>query len=209
MDKQTQEARELTKSLPFKERVQNFWYYKKWWVVAAIVFVAVASLTVYEISVMPQYDLYVGYYSESPISDESLSKLKEILADYAIDTNEDGQVTISITPMQASRESENEQLTAVQTRLISELTSGENMMYICDKSYRDMLMTGNNAECFEDEFNMADNPTLKQKIRYIDDTLYVLLKEVYEREESDPKKRIEHNNAVNIVYALRNVNFSE
>lgn len=203
MDKQTQEARELTKSLPFKERAQNFWYYKKWWVISAIALVIVTVVTIYEISVLPQYDLYVGYYSERPISDESLTKLKGILASYATDANDDGQVTISLTPMQANRETESEQLTAVQTRLIGELNSGENMLYICDKSFREFLMTGNNAECFVDEFNMNENPALKEEIGYIDDTLYVLLKELYPREEDNPKKRMEHNNAVNIIYALK------
>ncbi len=202
MDKDAQVAKEMTKNLPFKKRIVNFWYYKKWWVIAAVAAVVVIAITVYEIVSMPQYDLIVGYYSESGISDESVEKLKNTIAQYAQDINNDGRVTISITPMEASLDSETDELVAVETRLMSELTAGDNMLYICDKAYRDYLMSGDNAECFEAEFNMADRPELKQEIGYIDNTLYVLLKELYEREEDDADKRMAHNNAKTIFEGI-------
>lgn len=202
MDRDAQVAKEMTKNLPFKERLANFWYYKKWWVIAAIAAVIVIAITVYEIATMPQYDLIVGYYSETGISDESLEKLKNTLAQYSQDINNDGKITVSITPMQASRESETDEQAVVETRLMSELTGGDNMLYICDQAYRDYLMNGDNAECFEAEFNMAEHPELKQEIGYIEDTLYVLLKELYEREEDNSDKRMAHNNAATVFEGI-------
>ncbi len=203
MDRDAKEAKEMTKSLPFKERLENFWYYKKWWVIAAVAAVVVIAITVYEIATMPQYDLVVGYYSENGISEESLAKLKNTLAQYSQDINNDGQVTISITPMEARFDIDSEELAAVETRLVSELMNGDNMLYICDQAYRDYLMSGNNAECFEEEFDMADRPHLKQEIGYVDDTLYVLRKELYEREEDNADKRMAHNNAATVFEGIR------
>ena len=69
------------------------------------------------------------------------------MLDFANDVNDDGVVTISLTPMIASREEESDEFVAVQTRLMSELDSGDNMIFIVDKPYRDYLMSGNNADC--------------------------------------------------------------
>lgn len=202
MDKDAREAREHTKSLPLKERLINFWYYKKWWVIAALAAVVVIAITIYEITSMPSYDLVVGYYSEKGISDESLNKLKAELSQYATDINDDGQVIISITPMQADRSAGGEDYSAVETRLMSELESGDTMLFICDKAYRDLLMSGDNAECFDEEFDMAVRPELKERIGYLDNTLYVLRKTLYEREEDDAGKRLEHNNARNVFEGI-------
>lgn len=195
MDKDAREAKEMTKQLPFKKRLSNFWYYKKWWVISCVAVVLVIALTIYEITAMPSYDLTVGYYSENDISDESVEKLKSELAQFAHDINEDGRVIISMTPMQAKADGSSDDLTAVQTRIMSELESGNNMLFICDKAYRDFLMSGNNAECFEEVFDMSVRPELKERIGFTDDTLYVLRRTLYEREEDDAKKRMEFNNA--------------
>ena len=125
----------------------NFWYYKKWWIIGIAAALIVVAITVFEIVNTPQYDLYVGYYSETAVSDETVNRIKETMLDFANDVNDDGVVTISLTPMIASREEESDEFVAVQTRLMSELDSGDNMIFIVDKPYRDYLMSGNNADC--------------------------------------------------------------
>lgn len=102
----------------------NFWYYKKWWIIGIAAALIVVAITVFEIVNTPQYDLYVGYYSETAVSDETVNRIKETMLDFANDVNDDGVVTISLTPMIASREEESDEFVAVQTRLMSELDSG-------------------------------------------------------------------------------------
>lgn len=203
MDRDAQEAKKMTKDLPFKKKLANFWYYKKWWVITIAAAIVVMAITIYEIATMPQYDLTVGYYSELGISETNLEKLKDVIAQYTQDVNEDGRITISITPMQAGFEDGTDEAAVAETRLMSELTAGDTMLFICDKAYRDYLMSGNNAECFKDEFDMSENPELKQILNYEEDTLYVLLKDLYERDEDDADKRIEHNNAAIVLEGLR------
>ncbi len=203
MDKDAREAKKMTKELPFKERLSNFWYYKKWWVISAVAAVIVIAITIYEITAMPSYDLVVGYYSESGISEESVDKLKSELAQYATDINDDGRIIISLTPIQAVIDMGGDDYVAAETRLMSELESSDTMLFICDRAYRDMLMSGDNAECFEEEFNMADRPELKEIIGYPDDTLYVLRRTLYPREENDSNKRLEHNNAATVFEGIR------
>lgn len=204
MDKDTREAKEMTKNLPLSKKISNFWYYKKWWVVTAFAAVIVIIITIYEITTMPQYDLTVGYYSEFGISDAGLEKLRSLVTEYALDANDDGAVTVSITPMQAGFEDGSEESVAAETRLMSDLTAGDTMLFICDKPYRDYLMSGNNEECFKDEFAMSENPNLKEIFGYTEDDLYVLLKDLYERDEDDKDKRIEHNNAAIVFEGLKN-----
>ena len=147
MDRDAREAKAMTKELPVKDRMANFWYYKKWWIIGIAAALIVVAITVFEIVNTPQYDLYVGYYSETAVSDETVNRIKETMLDFANDVNDDGVVTISLTPMIASREEESDEFVAVQTRLMSELDSGDNMIFIVDKPYRDYLMSGNNADC--------------------------------------------------------------
>ena len=203
MDRDAREAKAMTKELPVKDRMANFWYYKKWWIIGIAVALIVVAITVFEIVNTPQYDLYVGYYSETAVSDETVNRIKETMLDFANDVNDDGVVTISLTPMIASREEESDEFVAVQTRLMSELDSGDNMIFIVDKPYRDYLMSGNNADCFDYELDLNTNPVIMEKIGYSGD-LYLLVKSLYERESGDFKKRASHNNAVTIYEAFSN-----
>ena len=87
MDRDAREAKAMTKELPVKDRMANFWYYKKWWIIGIAAALIVVAITVFEIVNTPQYDLYVGYYSETAVSDETVNRIKETMLDFANDVN--------------------------------------------------------------------------------------------------------------------------
>lgn len=201
MDRQAMEAKEMTKNLPFKERFINFWYYRKWLVIGIVAAVLIVALTIYEIFNVPQYDLYAGMYLEHAISDEGIDALITDMTQYSNDVNGDDRVTISMTPMIANTESETEELAAVQTRLMSELNSGDNMMFIVDQGYYDFLMNGDYRESFKYEFALSSVPELAEKVGYSGE-LYVLVKDLYPSEENNADKRLQHNNAIAIFSGI-------
>lgn len=204
MDRQAREAKKMTKELPFKERLINFWYYKKWWVISAVAIVLVLIMTVYEISTTPQYDALVGIYTESLASEEVVSNIENAFAEYSNDINEDGSVTVSATSVAASRQYANEEATAAETKIMSELNSGTNDIYVVDKAYYDFLMGGVYAECFGEEYDLSLNPEFMEKIGYSGE-LYLLVRDLYPSDEGDINKRASYNNAIAIYYGVAGI----
>ena len=49
MDRDAREAKAMTKELPVKDRMANFWYYKKWWIIGIAAALIVVAITVFEI----------------------------------------------------------------------------------------------------------------------------------------------------------------
>ena len=48
MDRDAREAKAMTKELPVKDRMANFWYYKKWWIIGIAAALIVVAITVFE-----------------------------------------------------------------------------------------------------------------------------------------------------------------
>ena len=204
MDRQAKEAKEMTKNLPFAERLVNFWYYRKWVVVGVVAAVLVILLTIYEITNTPQYDLLAGMYLENAVADETVDTVTQELVQYSNDVNEDGDITVSVTPMTASRQYDNEDAVAVQTRIMGELNSGDTMLYIADQAYYDFLMESEYYECFSHVYDLSGNADFTEKVGY-NGNLYLLVKDLYPSEEGDANKRAAHNNAVAIYMGIAGI----
>ncbi len=204
MDRQAREAKQMTKELPLKERLINFWYYKKWWVISAVAIILVLIITVYEISTTPQYDALVGIYTEGLASDEIVTNIENAFAEYSNDVNEDGSINVSATSAAASRQYASEDATAVETKIMSELNSGTNDIYVVDKAYYDFLMGDIYAECFCVEYDLSSNPEFMEKIGYSGE-LYLLVRDLYPSDEGDINKRASYNNAMAIYYGIAGI----
>ncbi len=197
MDNQAREAKEMTKQLPFKKRLINFWFYKKWVVIAIIFVILTIALTIYEITNVPAYDALVAVYTGDAMPEETAAKLRAELQEFSNDINEDGQISVSVTPMSGSRDDGSEEAVAVETRLMSELNSGSNDLYIVDREYYDFLMDNDYGECFSHVYPLNENGPLMERLG-LSGEYYLLVRDLYPAHEGKADKRAAHNNAVAI-----------
>lgn len=204
MDNQAREAREMTKQLPFKERMINFWFYNKWIVLGVVAAIFVIVFTIYEINNTPSYDALVAVYTSSAMPDETVSKLNAALSEYCNDVNEDGQVSVSITPMSGNRQDGSEESVAVETRIMSELNSGDNDIYIVDQDYYDFLTGDVYGECFSQTYRFDPSSPLMQDLGY-EGNLYLLVRDFYPSHEGKADKRAAYNNAVAIYQGIAGI----
>ncbi len=197
MDNQAREAKEMTKQLPFKKRLINFWFYRKWVVIAIIFVILTIALTIYEITNVPAYDALVAVYTGDAMPEETAAKLQAELQEFSNDINEDGQISVSVTPMSGSRDDGSEEAVAVETRLMSELNSGSNDLYIVDREYYDFLMDNDYGECFSHVYPLNENGPLMERLG-LSGEYYLLVRDLYPAHEGKADKRAAHNNAVAI-----------
>lgn len=197
MDNQAREAKEMTKQLPFKKRLINFWFYRKWVVIAIIFVILTIALTIYEITNVPAYDALVAVYTGDAMPEETAAKLQAEFQEFSNDINEDGQISVSVTPMSGSRDKGSEEAVAVETRLMSELNSGSNDLYIVDREYYDFLMDNDYGECFSHVYPLNENGPLMERLG-LSGEYYLLVRDLYPAHEGNADKRAAHNNAVAI-----------
>lgn len=197
MDSQAQEAKKMTKELPFKERLVNFWFYRKWFVVAALLIVFTIVLTVYEITNVEPYDVLVAVYTGDAVTEDVAGNIRNEITEYCNDVNQDGVKSVSVTPMSGSREDGSEEAVAVETRLMSELNSGSNDLYIVDKEYYNFLMKDDYAECFSHIYPMGENAPLMERLG-LSGEYYLMVRDLYPADDGKADKRAAHNNAITI-----------
>lgn len=204
MDSQAREAREMTKQLPFKKRLINFWFYNKWIVAGVILVILTIALTIYEVTNVQSYDSLVAVYSGDAVPEDVAGKIQAELTEYCNDVNQDGNISVSVTPMSGSRDDGSEEAVAVETRLMSELNSGTNDIYIVDKEYYDFLMDNDYAECFSQVYPLNENGALMEKMG-LSGEYYLLVRDLYPAHEGKADKRAAHNNAVAIYEHLAGI----
>ena len=208
MDNQTREARKMTKELPFKERFINFWFYNKWIVLGIVFAIAVVVFTVYEVNNIQDYDALVAVYTGDAMTEETAWKLETALTPYCNDVNEDGLVTLSVTPISGSRKNGSEEAVAVETRIMSELNSGSNDIYIVDQEYLDFLMDDVYAECFSVVYPLNENEAFMQELG-VSGELYLLVRDFYDSHQGNADKRAAYNNAIAIYQGISGNDVSE
>ncbi len=198
MDNQTREARKQTKELSFNEKMENFWYYNKTKIVIGVVFLVVAITTMIEFTNMTEYDMTVSYYSTTPISDEGVEAVKDILRNEIIDINDNVTVDLSIIPTYADLESVDEQTKAVLMKLQAELAAGNSTGYLLDEDYKNILEK-NFSDTIEKVLDITEVDEITEKLGLNnDEKLYWVTRQVYLEEQQDEQKLKEHENALRI-----------
>ncbi len=204
MDSQAREAREMTKQLPFKKRLVNFWFYNKWVVVGVIFVILTIAMTIYEITNVQSYDSVVAVYTGDAVPEDTAGKIQAELSEYCNDVNQDGDISVSVTPMSGSHSRLSEEAVAVETRLMGELNAGTNDIYIVDKEYYDFLMDNDYGDCFSNVYPLNENGALMEKMG-LSGEYYLLVRDLYPADDGKADKRAAHNNAVAIYEHLAGI----
>ena len=126
----------------FKEKCINFWYHYKWTVfVVGFLAVAATFLTIQGIN-RKEYDTTVMLCCYTYYDDESLSQIANGFAEYVTDIDGDGKISIGV--FQANYKADEEGgftgfETALQSRIMSEIASGKNCIFVLEKELLDTL----------------------------------------------------------------------
>ncbi len=139
MDKQRKEAKEMAKNLPFPNKVEYIWMYYKWWIISAIVVVALLAGTIHEIMTRPSYDVEMAFYSQKYINDDTVVALEEYLSSYVPDLDGDGESTIKIYAVSIDLIGVEEGTAAVRTKLSTEILTGAYPVFLVDDGFYQML----------------------------------------------------------------------
>ncbi len=197
MDKQAREAREAYKQLPFKKRLENFWYYYRWALIGGIFLIVVLAFTISECAKRIPEDLTVSYYSESAISQEVVSRMQTVFGASVEDLDGDMQKYVSLSPVSGKIDEMSEQAMAVQQKFQVELAAGSASAYVFDQGYFDRL-TNFYPEAVEKSIDMTQNAELKELLQLGDEPLYYVVRSVYANERGKEKNEQLHQNALSV-----------
>lgn len=204
MDKQAREAREAYKQLPFKKRLENFWYYYRWALIGGIFLIVVLCFTISECAKRIPEDLTVSYYSESAISQEVVSRMQTLFGACVEDLDGDMQKYVSLSPISGKIEEMSEQAMAVQQKFQVELAAGASAAFVFDQGYYDRMMNFY-PEVVEKSIDMTQNAELKEMLQLGDEPVYFIVRSLYANEQGKEKNEQLHGNALKVYDVIAGV----
>ncbi|MBQ3816780.1 MAG: hypothetical protein II802_00735, partial [Clostridia bacterium] len=124
------------------DRIKHIWYYYKWYIISLVALIILISVSVSQCVNATKYDFGIvafGYYS---VTDESLNKLAEYMAQNCEDINGDGEVNIEVINCTYDSSYGNAQYeVAVLTKVQAILSSNyDKLIYITDERGYDYIM---------------------------------------------------------------------
>ena len=123
-----------------KQKLQNWLYYNKWWLVVGAVILWIAGSMIWNIlgigKVRPDYIFaYVGGYE---LPDECAEKLKKELATLGADINGDGKVTVELRQYPLYNNDRDDDVDSMyyayasDVTLVADITEGESFFFILE-----------------------------------------------------------------------------
>ena len=177
------------------EKIQNFFYHNKAYLIVGVCAAALAAFIIYDIATKVYPDVTVLYINNDPNMEFYMDQSSELLQPYCPDFNGDGKNILKVYYIPAiydDLENVNLQVAeANRTKLVAEFQSGESIMIIGDmKTYEAMEITGDGIladmrEIFPDDENALrygyklSGTSFKEKIGYTgldDDNIYISLR---------------------------------
>lgn len=195
MDKQAREAREMVKSLSFKEKVKHFWDYYKWHTIGTIFVLMLAVVTIYQATTAEKYDLEIAYYGKIDITEEQKNELCEYLSLHIEDINGDGEKKVNIIPIVADMESMGEFEMAVSQKLTADLAAGTHSAYIFDEWFCNYCGPDTDYGATENAVDLRETEVGREVLALNDEPLYWCTKTLYESEKDNNDKIAVYNNA--------------
>ena len=203
MDKQAREAREMVKSLSFKDKVKHFWEYYKWHTIVSIIVVIMIGTTIYQVATTEKYDLEIAYYGKVAITEEQTAQLSQYLSQYIEDVDGDGEKKVNILSTVIDMEEPSEYQMAVSQKFMAELAAGVHGAYIFDEWFYNYAGPESDLGAVEEAFDLRESQTGKEMLGLGEEPLYWCTKALYEKDKDKEDKIAIHNNAVSVAEILR------
>lgn len=159
------DAPKIKTPLTFKEKLQNFWFYYKVHTISIICAVLILIVGVSQCNAKTNWDMWVVYFSYSPVLDEQIKPIGTYLEKISTDLNGDGEVNIqmincSMVPDNKNYKYNQSVLTKVQSIIASEEKA---MLFIFDSDSREYFEAEALGDFFQAELTLGDNFYRKTK----------------------------------------------
>lgn len=129
-----------------KEKVINFWFYYRWWVMGGGFALIMAFLLIRDIASNVKPDYTMGLLTQHAIREEVIVQMETAMLPYIDDRNGDGKTVIRLSPYNIAVGDAAEAVdpmahTANMTRLSGDIQMGESMLFITDNlaEYQEMM----------------------------------------------------------------------
>lgn len=116
-----------------RKKAENFWYYHKWHILAAVVAVMILFFAIRDMS-RPVADYEIGMITSEYYPQQAVELLEKNIEPYAEDLNGDGRVMVQINSYTiTSEESDPKMRLANLVKLDADLSSGTSLLFITDE----------------------------------------------------------------------------
>lgn len=133
-----------------KKKLEHIWYYYKWYILAALLVVFVAVDFLGDIRQVRQPDGVVSIVTVSPVSQESVEKLRTLFTGLWGDRNGDGHVEIEVNVYaydgKGSTGGDADAYAAAAVHLASEIRAGSTDLFLSDAA--ELMQEAESLRCF-------------------------------------------------------------
>ena len=117
----------------FREKSQNFWFYNRFTVFAVVFLAIVLVIGITQCASRESYDMSITLYISNQVSDAQAKKMAEYFSKFGEDTNNDGEVKVSVVNCSYTDGGNKQIVQANDTKLQAILVSEpESMLFIVD-----------------------------------------------------------------------------
>ncbi len=114
------------------------WYYYKFLILVTTLIVAMAGITIFQLTTKPDYDIIISYIGEAQCPDESKQIIIGELENITPDRNENGKKEVSFTPIVILSGEKAvavpQHVMATETKKTMEIQKGETIVFIFDEN---------------------------------------------------------------------------
>lgn len=137
----------------FLKKIENFWYYYKWYVLAAIFFIGAFSYIVYDAAQKPSPDLTICYIGNHASRLGAEDVLREELAPLLEDGNGDGQKHIDWIELTLDDPDDLQKKQTIEAQVPAVIAAAECKLFLVNETYAKTL---NDLGVFEGELVPVD-----------------------------------------------------
>ncbi len=150
-------------NMTFTAKIENFWFYHKWHLLAGLLILCIAIVGVHSCIKKDSIDMYVLYMVNGAYSDAENDELAKKLETYATDLDGDGNTRVQIITVSFSEvlERTDRSQESALVRLVGQVASGPALFYIFDDENYKALKEAD-VEILNDlsEFQQLSSPYL-------------------------------------------------
>ena len=126
-----------------EEKWNNFWYHYKWTVLVVSLAVIAGSFLIYQSVTRERYDTTLLMATYTYYDDAQLEKITTGFGEYMTDSDKNGEISVGIFQAKYISENSDDEPTgyegSMHARIMSEIASGENCIFIAEKEILDSL----------------------------------------------------------------------
>jgi hypothetical protein len=140
LDAERRKAKEEMKKVPFRKKMENFWFYYKIHTIAAVCTIIVLGISLAQCINRIDYDLTVSMYTVAPVNPDSTDELSKIFAEHCLDINGNDSVDVSIVANSGdiTQEAMDPVTQGVLTKMRTETMTYVQPAYIMDEAYKNI-----------------------------------------------------------------------